>query len=491
MTIRAGEVTAVVGENGAGKSTLVKMLAGVESPDAGTIIINGSRVRFRSARDAALAGVGMVYQETALVPKMTVWENIALGWESSSLRGLDKQASVARLRRISAEFGLNVPEDALIEDLPVSVQQQVEIMKVLYREAKVVILDEPTGVLTPQEARGLFRAIRTLREAGKSVIFISHKLNEVLEISDQIFVMRAGEIVASTSPANMSPRDLAKLMLGGELPEVTRDSAPSAERPVVVDINEMVCARGGMARSVGPISMKVYGGTVLGVAGVAGSGQDEFIATLTGITPPVDGYAVFMGAERVRIRAGIPSQTLVRALRNAGLAYVPSDRGQVGTLATRPLWFSAIAGRQWLPEFTRNGFLRRRRVRDFARRILKEGAVRSDGIDVRPSALSGGNLQKFIVARELAFEPTLFVAEEPTRGIDIGSAVAIRQRVRDLAAAGCAVVVASSDLDELMEISDEVAVFFNGSLVTLMRRADATTESIGAAMTGLGTGEPE
>ncbi len=486
LQLDPGCVTAIVGENGAGKSTLVKMLAGVETPDAGSITIRGRSVTFRSARDAATAGIGMVFQETALVDRLTVWENIALGWETSSLLGLDKQACLDRLTRISDDFGLHVPANRTVGTLPVSVQQQVEILKVLYRDAQVVILDEPTGVLTPQEARGLFRAIRTLRDAGKSVVFISHKLNEVLDIADLIHVMRAGEIVTSTEPGEMEPRDLAKLMLGGELPVVKRTPTTLTDHPVVLSTSDLVCKRhGSSTKSIGPISLELRAGSVLGIAGVAGSGQDEFIATLTGLQPMLRGTVTVRGSSEVTVGPETAAYRSVRALRDAGLAYVPSNRGQVATLPTQPLWFSAMAGRQWGPRFNKNGFVRKRAARKFARQVIEDGAVKCSGIDALPASLSGGNLQKFIVARELASHLAVLIAEEPTRGIDVGSAVAIRQRARDLAANGCAVIVSSSDLDELMEVSDRVAVFFDGAMVAEIDRADATVEAIGAAMTGL------
>ncbi|TAM66976.1 MAG: ABC transporter ATP-binding protein [Microbacteriaceae bacterium] len=492
LQLMPGQVTAIVGENGAGKSTLVKMLAGVEAPDEGTISMQGRQVRFRSARDAAVAGIGMVFQETALVPQLTVWENVSLGWETSSrLRGIDKRASLKRLAAIARDYGLAVPAERRIRGLPVSMQQQVEILKVLYREAEVIILDEPTGVLTPQEARGLFKAIRVLRDAGKAVIFISHKLNEVLEISDIIYVMRAGEVVASAAPGQMAPRDLAHLMLGNELPIVER-SKPKSGLATVLTMNKLVCSKFGSAdQMIGPINLELTAGTVLGVAGVAGSGQDEFIATLTGLRAPAEGGILFHGNAAVSLEPGNAQSQSVRTLRNAGMAYVPSDRGSVATLSSRPLWISAIAGRQRSPRFDWHGFVRRKSAREFARQIIRDGQVKAHSVESLPGSLSGGNLQKFIVARELADQPLLLIAEEPTRGIDVGSAVMIRQQIRDLASRGCAVVAASTDLDELMDISDRIVVFFDGSIVAEMERNDATVELVGAAMTGLTRAESQ
>lgn len=486
VSLAAGKVTAIVGENGAGKSTLVKMLAGVETPDSGTIEISGARVRFHSARDAALAGVGMVFQEMALVPGLKVWENVVLGWESRTLKGLDKHVIESRMDKIATEYGLRVPINAQVDDLAVSLQQQVEIAKVLYREAEIIILDEPTGVLTPQEAQGLFRAMRTLRDAGKSVIFISHKLNEVLDIADEIYVMRAGEIVAHTTPGDMAPRDLAKLMLGNELPTVSREAVGELSVTPVLETRGLECTQLGSPIPVGPVNLSVRGGEVLGIAGVAGSGQDEFIATVTALQPALRGEVLFNGFKSVVVDQNAVPHRAVRELRDAGLAYVPSDRGKVATLETKPLWFSAVAGRQWQRRFTKkSGILSKKKARSFAQSIIADGAVKASGVEAHPASLSGGNLQKFIVARELASTPRVLIAEEPTRGIDVGSAVGIRQRFRDIAASGSAVIVVSSDLDELMDVSDRIAVFFDGKVIAEMDRSDATVERVGAAMTGL------
>lgn len=486
VCIDAGAVTAIVGENGAGKSTLMKVLAGVERPDSGTLTIDGRRCAFRSAREATEAGVGMVYQETSLVGSLRVWENIALGWEAGPGPVLSRRENLDRIRSLCHAYQLPIPVDAFVDDLPVSVRQQVEIVKVLYRDVQVIILDEPTSALTPQEARGLFRALDVLRRAGKSVVFISHKLNEVLELADRIVVMRAGCVVGQVDDVSeVQPQQLAKMMLGGELDRVVRAPIPRRGRPVL-RLDGLECGT-TLSAPVGPISLEVPSGTILGIAGVAGSGQDEFIATITGSRPPVRGTAVFDGHRPVQITP--KSKNIVRSLRDAGLRYAPADRNTTGTLAGRPLWFSAIAGRQWHRPYSRRGALDIGASKRLTQEIIQATGVKAPGVEALPGQLSGGNLQKFMIGRELQADPVALVVEEPTRGIDIGAAILIRQRLRDLADGGAAVIVVSSDLDELLQISDDIAVFFNGDIVQHRPASETTPDSLGAAMTGLSSKE--
>ncbi|MCW5710663.1 ABC transporter ATP-binding protein [Shinella sp.] len=486
LELKPGQVTAIVGENGAGKSTLMKMLAGVELPDAGSISIQRKNQAFRSAKDAVSAGIGMVFQEMALVPGLTVWENVAVGWETDNWSGLDKPAIRSRIRDVCELYGLPLPVDMRVEDLPVSIRQQVEIVKVLYRDVNAIILDEPTGILTPQETRGLFDAIRSLRDLGKSVVFISHKLKEVLEIADDIYVMRSGEIVANVSPGALEPKELAALMIGRDLPTIKRSSMPKSGKPVL-EVKSLTTTRFTSTREIGPLDLRVDGGRIVGIAGVAGSGQEEFIAALAGVHGRRAGTIRLNGASTVEIGPDIGSADAVQQLRSAGMGYIPADRGGVATLAGQPIWLSAIAGRQMEPQFCKWGWIRRGAARQFAQHLISVGSVKAHSVDVPPSALSGGNLQKLIVARELEWKPSLLIAVEPTRGIDIGAAMAIRQRLRDLADHGAAVLLVSSDLDELLDLCDEIAVFFDGKIVGEFERDQLTLELLGNAMTGLVT----
>jgi len=480
-----GRVTAVVGENGAGKSTLMKVLAGVVEPDAGSVTIGGERKSFRTTREAALSGVGMVYQETALVPELSVWENIILGWEPV---GAGATLSKHRARRdvieLSERYSLPVPVDALVRDLPVSVQQQVEILKVLHRQADIVILDEPTSVLTPQERVGLFDAMTNLQAEGKTILFISHKLDEVLNTAHHVTVMRKGRVVASQDNRDLDRRSLARMIVGRDVAPIERRAAPALGR-VVLDVSSVALGALHEGPGIRGASLQVRQGEVVGLAGVSGSGQYELVQAIAGLETPDRGSVVFDGTREVRIDAKSNSAQSVSALRAAGIGHIPADRNLVGSLRGRPLWYSAVAGRLHEPEFCRRGIIRIKTARALASDIIAAGDVVASGPDAHPESLSGGNLQKFIAQRELMLKPVLLLAEEPTHGIDIGAAREVRQKLRQVAADGGAVLVASTDLDELLEMCDRIIVIFDGRVVLDKVRAACTEEMLGAAMTGL------
>lgn len=486
-----GTVTAIVGQNGAGKSTLMKLLAGVVQPDGGEIVIDGVARRFGGPLDAVRAGVGMVYQETALVGELTVWENVVLGWEPTERFGrLRPSEGRRRVLQLMAEAHLEVPVDRTVDALPVNLQQQVEILKVLFRGCRVIILDEPTSVLTPQQRDGLFDAVRRLRAAGKVIFFISHKLDEVIDISDHIYVMREGRLVTSTPKEGVDAATLATLIIGRELPPVTRGVAVAADATAVLEVTALRCRAEHTGSGLHGGSCVVNAGEVVGLAGVAGSGQRELMLAAAGLHPVEHGEVRFNGATTVTVGAGDEAAQTVLALRRAGMAYIPSDRNTVGTLGTEPLWVSALPRERSdlgsTRVFGRFGWLDRKAARRHAAELIADGGVVAPGPDARPGELSGGNLQKFIVQRELAGAPRLLLAEEPTRGIDIGAARAIRGKLRALAVSGSAVVIASADLDELIETCDRVLVLFNGRIVLDAPVGELTVERLGAAMTGLG-----
>lgn len=485
VVIRPGSVTAIVGENGAGKSTLVKILAGVVDMDSGRITRGGDTLNITSARIAALSGIGMVFQEMALVPELTVWENICLGWETIKGGRLVRTEIIRRVSAVAEEFGLPIRPEVRVKDLPVSLRQRVEILKVLYRDVDTIILDEPTGILTPQEAESLFVAIDTLREAGKSVVFISHKLNEVLRLADVIYVMRRGELVAETEPGGLTPRSLAKLMLGEDLPTIEKDAARIGAPAVRFDGVRVRNSEGN--RLLGPFDMTLRFGEVVGIAGVAGSGQDELVSALTGLEQPVEGEISIANLDDSLIPFPWAGGATPRKLRDLGLRSSPSDRNEEATVASKPLWFSAVGVDYDNPRYYKRGFFDVAEARKHARELIDRGVVKADGPDVLPGSLSGGNLQKFIVARDLGAKPRVSVLEEPTRGIDIGSAMRIRAEIRDAAESGDLCVLVSSDLDELFQVSDRIAVLYNGHLVGVYDADSVTVEEIGAAMTGLVT----
>lgn len=483
VVISPGTVTAVVGENGAGKSTLVKILAGVVELDSGHIYRGDRSLSITSARVAALQGIGMVFQEMALVPDLTVWENVCLGWETTSRGKLARKEIINRVKSVSEEFGLSIRPDVRVRDLPVSLRQRVEILKVLYRDVDTIILDEPTGILTPQEAESLFAAIDTLRAAGKAVVFISHKLNEVLRLADVIYVMRRGKLVAKTEPGDLTPRDLAKLMLGEELPVIEKEKSKLGETAIRLDDIHIRNSEGN--KILGPFNLDLRFGEVFGVAGVAGSGQDELVSVITGMEKPDSGEISIADKSGVLIPYPWANGSTPRRLRDLGLRSSPSDRNEEATVASKPLWFSAVGVDYDKPGFYNRGFFDVEAARKHTRSLIERGKVKADGPDVLPSSLSGGNLQKFIVARDLGARPRVSVLEEPTRGIDIGSAVRIRSQIRQAAEAGDLCVLVSSDLDEIFQVSDRIAVFCNGRLVGVYEADSVTVEDIGAAMTGL------
>ncbi|MBU2663776.1 ABC transporter ATP-binding protein [Actinoplanes bogorensis] len=484
VTAPQGRVTAIVGENGAGKSTLMKVLSGVVTPDRGTVRIGGVERHFRTTRDATLAGVGMVYQETALVAAMSVWENVVLGWEPGQRGILRRKHARRTVGELAERYSLPVPLDAHAGDLPVSIQQQVEILKVLYRNADVVILDEPTSVLTPQEREGLFAAMLNLQAEGKTLLFISHKLDEVLASAHHVTVMRHGRIVSSQRNDELDRRGLARSIVGRDIAPIDLGTRPE-RGATVLSVQHVELGALHEGPGIREASFEVARGEVVGVAGVSGSGQHELLQVISGLVAPDAGTVVLDGRTRKEVDSASDPAATLPALRKAGMSHIPADRNAVGTLRRRPLWFSALVGRLDDPEYCRRGVIRRPAARALAERIIREGGVKASGPDALPESLSGGNLQKFIVQRELLSDPVLLVAEEPTHGIDIGAARDLRQKLRDVAADGGAVLLASTDLDELLETCDRIIVVFDGRIVLDADRQDCTEESLGAALTGL------
>lgn len=484
LSVETGTVHAIVGENGAGKSTLMKILAGAVTPDSGSLHLHGMPMRSFSPRAAAQASVGMVYQELMLAGELTVWENIILGWEPNNFRFVDESEARRRILEMQRLYGLYVDLDAVVGTLPLSSQQQVEILRVLYRGANIIILDEPTSVLTPQEAAGLFNAIRSLAAAGKTVLFISHKLHEVLGIATNISVLRNSELIETRSAQGADAATLARLIIGRDFDAIRpRDWAPGA--PVVTfDSVVLTSTRNAAARE--GMSLTARAGTVLGVAGVAGNGQDDLVAALTGTARLSAGTISYRltGSEPVTVSSNTRGDA-VRTLREGGLAFVPMDRNRTGSAATEGLWFSELAGKFWRKDRVGQFLISLSDAHNRAKGIIEKYSVKAPGVEARPRQLSGGNLQKFIIGRELEIAGSLLVVEEPTRGIDIGSAMSIRQRIRDRAESGAAVIVVTTDLDELLEVSDEVIVMFDGTLVGPFLRRDVDANTLGLAMTGV------
>jgi general nucleoside transport system ATP-binding protein len=482
IAVTRGTVHAIVGENGAGKSTLMKTLYGMHRPDEGTIAINGETVVLHSPSDAIARGVGMVHQHFQLADNLTVLENIVLGQEPTRFGGvLDRDDAREKIREIGRRYGLSVDPDAMVEDLGVGDRQRVEILKVLYRGARILILDEPTAVLVPQEVDELFAALRELKTQGLTVIFISHKLDEVLSVADEITVVRAGTTVATVLPNQVTARQLAELMVGSELPSPETRESTVTDVPVL-SLEGLSLEEDGRALLT-DISFTIHKGEVLGIAGVEGNGQAELVETIMGIRTATAGRVLYEGEDITRWGT--------RERREAGIGYIPEDRTRHGLLLEAPLWENRMLGHQTQPPNARGPLVDIRGAKADTRRIVSEYDVRTPGIDVVASSLSGGNQQKLIVGREMSGEPRLLVAAHPTRGVDVGAQAAIWDLLRAARAAGLAVLLISADLDELIGLSDSLRVLLRGRLVASADPATVTPEELGSAMTGAGEGSGE
>lgn len=484
LSVRKGTVHALVGENGAGKSTLMKILYGMQKPDEGTISVDGTQVTFSSPADAIARGIGMVHQHFMLADQLTVLENIVLG--SEKLHGIGGGAR-RKIVEISDRYGLGVRPDAMVEDLGVADRQRVEILKVLYRGATTLILDEPTAVLVPQEVDALFDNLRELKAEGLSVIFISHKLGEVLSVADDITVIRRGTTVGTAIPSETTPRQLAELMVGSELPTPETAESTVTDR-AMIEVKELkLLADGESGRALlDDISFTIHEGEVLGLAGVEGNGQTELIDALIGLKH-ADSGTIRMAGQDITALA-------TRHRREQGVGYIPEDRHRHGLLLESPLWENRILGHVTEKPNSRGkrGFwLDTKGAQADTRRIVEEYDVRTPGIDVTAASLSGGNQQKLIVGREMSHKPRFLIAAHPTRGVDVGAQAQIWDQIREARREGLAVLLISADLDELIGLSDTLRVIYRGRLVADADPATITPEELGSAMTGAASGHLE
>jgi general nucleoside transport system ATP-binding protein len=475
LTVEPGQIHALLGENGAGKSTLMNVLYGLTSPDDGEILLDGKPVEFRGPADAIKAGIGMVHQHFMLVPVFTVAENVVLGAERVRRFGwLDRRGTRRQVQELSAKYGLEVDPDAIVEDLPVGVQQRVEIIKALLRDAEVLILDEPTAVLIPQEIDELIKVMRALREAGKSIVFITHKLKEVKAVADTITVIRRGQVVGSAGP-EASEAELASLMVGRSV-VLQVDKTPAQPAELVLSIDNLSVDSELGHRVVDDISLDVHAGEILAIAGVQGNGQNEFAEALLGLRKPASGSIALAGKEIT----GLPPKDVLRA----GLGFVPEDRQHDGLVSSFSVAENLILDQYDQQPFASGVSLQRAAVRENARRLVEEFDVRTQSIDAPVSTLSGGNQQKVVVARELGRTLKVMVVSQPTRGVDVGSTEAIHRRIVQARDDGVAVIIVSSELDEVISLADRTAVMFGGRIIGVLP-AGASRDEIGLMMAGV------
>jgi simple sugar transport system ATP-binding protein len=491
LDVGAGEVHALLGENGAGKSTLMNVLFGMLHADAGEIFLDGEEVRIKAPGDAVRRGLGMVHQHFMLVPVFTVAENVVLGNEPTRMgQVLDRKRARERIHEISGQFGLEVDPDATVEDLPVGLQQRVEILKALSRDARCLILDEPTAVLTPTEIEALFAIMRSLKATGRSVLFITHKLKEVLEIADRITVMRRGRVAGTTTPKDTSEAELAEMMVGRQVSLVVEKQLASAG-DVVLQVDDLRVTDDRGVVAVDGVSLEARAGEVLAVAGVQGNGQTELVEAITGLRKPLSGKLHFDGADVT----GANPRTMLRR----GLAHIPEDRHHDGLVLSMSIADNLVLDRHAERQFASIGTRRLGAVRSNAAQMIEEFDIRTDTARAPAKTLSGGNQQKVVVARELSRPIRVLIAGQPTRGLDVGSIEYVHRRIVQARDEGAAVVLVSSELDEIMALGDRIAVMFRGRVVGVCT-PDAGREAVGLMMAGaavhvegsdaVGAGEP-
>jgi ABC-type uncharacterized transport system ATPase subunit len=481
FSVRSGEIHALVGENGAGKSTLMNILYGLIKPDRGEILVEGKPSALQGPRDAIRHGIGMVHQHFMLIPVFTVHENVVLGREPVMAGGLYDQARArADIEQLTRTYGLALDPDARVGDLPVGLQQRVEIVKVLFRGARILILDEPTGVLTPKETADLFRVLRDLVASGKTIIFISHKLREVLEISDRITVMRRGKVVGHLQTRQTSEQEIARLMVGRDV-LLRVEKPPAKAGPIALRVENLTALSDQGVPALRGVTFDLHEGEILGIAGVEGNGQSELIEVLAGTRQPSAGRIMLGSREVTSLGA--------RSIRSVGVGHIPEDRRGAGLVLNYSVADNLVLGRQRSTLFSWHGLvLRLRAILDFARRLVTEFDIRTPSSGTPARTLSGGNQQKIIVAREMSSRPKVLLAAQPTRGVDIGAIEFIHRRLVAQRDEGAAVLLVSAELDEIRSLSDRIAVIYEGRIVSIEPGGTAE-DRLGLLMTGGGAGD--
>lgn len=475
FTLLKGETHVLLGENGAGKTTLMNILYGLYQPEKGEIYIKGENVEITNPNDAIKRGIGMVHQHFMLVHNFTVAENIVLGTEPRKGLKLDTNKAIKDVEEIAKKYGFNIDPTAVIEDISVGQQQKVEILKALYRGAEILILDEPTAVLTPQEIEELNIIIDNLKAEGKSVILITHKLKEVMSMSDRVTIIRRGKVTGIVNTKDTSIDELAELMVGRKVKLIV-DKKPSNPGRDILVIEDLHAKDSRGLPAVNGVSLKISGGEILGIAGVDGNGQTEFIEVLTGLRKPESGKII------INDKDVFGKST--REIMDSGLGHIPEDRHKRGLILKYSLFENAILGVQHSAPFSKKGIMDYGKIREYANKIIKEFDVRTPSDEVPASSLSGGNQQKLIVAREISKDPDLLIAAQPTRGVDVGAIEFIHKRLVQERDSGKAVLLVSFELDEILALSDRIAVMYDGKIVGVLNREDADEQKLGVLMAG-------
>lgn len=483
FTVNKGEIHALVGENGAGKSTLMKILYGIEQPTEGEVIVDGKSVTFKSSLDAIEHKIGMVHQNFMLVPSFTVASNVVLGGEPLKKGLIDRERVLQVTKELSDQFGLFVQPDAIVDSINVGQRQRVEILKTLYRKAEILILDEPTAVLTPQETQDLFKAIRTLVQQGKTVIFITHKLREVKEISDRVTVMRHGKMIGTVDTKDVTREQMANMMVGREVflnitkPEMQRGE----KRMEIKDISFLSETGRPVLREV---SFNLYAGEILGIAGVEGNGQTELVEVLTGLKKSTGGSVVVKGEE---ILDHSP-----RDIRQKGIAHIPEDRLTNGVAVRASIEENLIVDRYFHAPYKKGVMLDYKLVDKKSKELIKQFSILTPNGKLPVGSLSGGNMQKVIVAREFSSDPYVLIASQPTRGIDVGATEFIREELVRIRTKGCAILLVSADLGEVMSLSDRIVTLYEGKITGVFpKAAEVGEEELGLYMLGIKHQTPE
>lgn len=477
FTLEKGEIHALLGENGAGKTTLMNILYGLYDQDEGDIIVNGKKISIDEPTDAIRAGIGMVHQHFMLIPVFTVTENVMLGEEFLKAGGiLDRTKAATKILEISDQYKLDIDPEAYVQDLPVGTQQRAEIIKLLFRNADILIMDEPTAVLTPQEVEELFKIMRFLVDSGKSIIFITHKLREVLECSDRITVIRGGKVIGTTTPKEADANTLAAMMVGREVKlQISKKKAKPGKAALSVKDLKVLNPQEQLA--VDGISFDVREGEVLGIAGVQGNGQTELVRALTGLLEPVGGSINILGQN---ITKSSP-----REVTELGSAHIPEDRQKDGLVLAFPVAENLVLNTYFKPPFSKGILSQKGEILENGKNLANKFDIRTPGVTTLVSALSGGNQQKVIVAREFSRPIKLLIASQPTRGLDVGSIEYIHQRLIEKRDEGTAILLVSTELDEVLQLSDRIAVMYRGKIVEILNSSDVSKKLVGLLMAGV------